>query len=95
MPPDHVWGIPLRQINVWEKFPAHTVCIVEAIPQTRSDLALDAALRVMAPLVEWLLKEGVTHTRLSNALKQTMDQTADAVVVRGRSGLVDAGAWES
>ena len=49
-------------------------------PETRSDLALDAALRVMAPLVEWLLHEGVTHSRLANGLKQTFLDAAPGVL---------------
>lgn len=49
-------------------------------PETHSDLALDAALRVMAPLVRWLLHEGVTHPRLANALKQTFLDTAPEVL---------------
>jgi len=53
---------------------------VKPTPETRSDLALDAALRVMAPLVEWLLHEGVSHTRLANALKQTFLDAAPGVL---------------
>ena len=70
----------MRQINGWEKFPEDTAGIVKPTPETRSDLALDAALRVMAPLVEWLLQEGVTHSRLANALKQTFLDAAPGVL---------------
>ena len=70
----------LRQIKNWEQFPDNTAGIVEPSPETRSDLALDAALRVMAPLVEWLLHEGVTHSRLANALKQTFLDAAPGVL---------------
>ncbi|MDP1650002.1 MAG: DUF6502 family protein [Rubrivivax sp.] len=54
--------------------------MVRTVPETRSDLALDAALRVMAPLVEWLLHEGVTHSRLASALKQTFLDAAPGVL---------------
>jgi len=70
----------LRQINTWEKFPDQTADMAKPAPETRSDLALDAALRVMAPLVEWLLHEGVTHSRLANALKQTFLDAAPGVL---------------
>lgn len=48
--------------------------------KSRSDGSLDAALRVMAPLVEWLMQEGVTYPRLANALKQTFLDAAPAVL---------------
>lgn len=47
---------------------------------SRSDLSLGAALRVMAPLVEWLLQEGVTYPQFANALKQTFLDAAPAVL---------------
>lgn len=70
----------MRQINNWENFPEDTAGILKPAPETRSDLALDAALRVMAPLVEWLLHEGVTHSRLASALKQTFLDAAPGVL---------------
>ena len=70
----------LRQIKGWEYFPDETSVMEYRIPETRSELALDAALRVMAPLVEWLLQEGVTHPRLANALKQTFLDAAPGVL---------------
>lgn len=39
--------------------------------KTRVDLTLEAALGVMVPLVEMLLREGVTYPQLVIALKQT------------------------
>jgi hypothetical protein len=39
--------------------------------ESRTDLALDAALRVLGPLVKLLLHEGVTYPRFVGALKQT------------------------
>jgi hypothetical protein len=50
------------------------------MPESRSDLALTAALRVMAPLVELLLREGVTYPRLANALKKTFLDAAPGVL---------------
>lgn len=48
--------------------------------ESRTDLALAAALRVMAPLVEMLLREGVTYPRLANALKKTFLEAAPVVL---------------
>jgi len=53
---------------------------VTNLPESRSDLSLDAALRVMAPLVQWLLHEGVTYPRFANALKQTFLDAAPDVL---------------
>lgn len=61
-----------------------------ATAQTRSDLALDATLRVVAPLVEWLLHEGVTHTRLSNALKQTFLDAAPGMLADSATKVTDS-----
>lgn len=70
----------MRQVNDWEYFPVDTLGMVTHMPETRSDLALQAALRAMAPLVEWLLHEGVTHSRLAAALKQTFLDAAPGVL---------------
>ena len=48
--------------------------------ESRADLSLAAALRVMAPLVELLLHEGVTYPRFANALKKTFLEIAPAVL---------------
>jgi hypothetical protein len=48
--------------------------------ESRSDLCLGAALRVVAPLVEWLLREGVTYPQLANALKQNFLDAAPGVL---------------
>lgn len=48
--------------------------------ESRSDLSLSAALRVMAPLVEWLLHEGVTYTQFANSLKQNFLDAAPGVL---------------
>ncbi len=47
---------------------------------SRADLSLAAALRVAAPLVELLLREGVTYTRFANALKKTFLESASGVL---------------
>lgn len=48
--------------------------------ESRADLSLAAALRVMAPLVELLLREGVTYPRFANALKKTFLESAAGVL---------------
>jgi hypothetical protein len=78
--PDCRLKASLRQVNIWEYFPCCTVGIVMDLPESRSDLSLDAALRVMGPLVEWLLHEGVTYPRFANALKQTFLDAAPGVL---------------
>ena len=50
------------------------------MPESRSDLTLAAALRVMSPLVELLLHEGVTYPRFANALKKTFLDAAQSVL---------------
>lgn len=80
----------MRQIIDWENFPGSTAGTVNPTPETRSALALDAALRVMAPLVEWLLHEGVTHSRLANALKQTFLDAAPGVLEGGATRVNDS-----
>ncbi len=53
------------------------------VSESRSDLALAAALRVMAPLVELLLSEGVAYPRFANALKKTFLDAAPGVLEAG------------
>jgi len=48
--------------------------------ESRADLSLAAALRVMAPLVELLLREGVSYPRFANALKKTFLEAAPGVL---------------
>jgi hypothetical protein len=48
--------------------------------ESRADLSLDAALRVMLPLVEWLLHEGVTYPQLVKALKKTFLDAAPGLL---------------
>jgi hypothetical protein len=60
------------------------------MPDSRSDLALAAALRVMAPLVDLLLHEGVTYPRLANALKKTFLDAAPGVLESGSARVNDS-----
>lgn len=48
--------------------------------ESRADLSLAAALRLAAPLAEFLLHEGVTYPRFANALKQTFLESATNVL---------------
>jgi len=48
--------------------------------ESRADLSLAAALRLLAPLVEMLLREGVTYPRFANALKKTFLEAATGVL---------------
>lgn len=59
-------------------------------PESSTELPLDAALRVMAPLVEWLLQEGVTYPRLANALKQVFLDAAPVVLGAGSTKVNDS-----
>jgi len=48
--------------------------------ESRADLTLAAAVRLLEPLVELLLREGVTYPRLSNALKKSFLEVAPGVL---------------
>lgn len=52
----------------------------ETMDESRSGLALTAALRLMAPLVELLLQEGVTYPRFTSALKATFLEAAEKIL---------------
>jgi hypothetical protein len=56
----------------------------------RGDLALAAALKVMAPLVEYLLREGVTYPQLSQALKGSFLDAAATTLSSGGHKLNDS-----
>ena len=58
--------------------------------ESRADLTLAAALRVMAPLVELLLHEGVTYTRFANALKATFLEAAPSVLEESSTRVNDS-----
>lgn len=49
-------------------------------PQSRADLTLAAAVRLLEPLLPLLLREGVTYPRLSNALKKAFLEVAPGVL---------------
>jgi hypothetical protein len=49
-------------------------------PESRADLTLAAAVRLLEPLLPLLLREGVTYPRLSNALKNAFLEVAPGVL---------------
>lgn len=54
-------------------------------PESRSDLALAASLRLLSPLVTMLLHEGVTYPHFAQALKQVFLEAA-AKIIEEREG---------
>jgi len=50
-------------------------------PESRADLTLAAAVRLVAPLVPLLLREGVSYPRFANALKRAFLEEAPAVLL--------------
>jgi hypothetical protein len=60
------------------------------MPESRDALSLAAALRVMGPLVEMLLREGVTYPQLVTALKQTFLDTAPIVLESSNAKVNDS-----
>ena len=50
-------------------------------PESRADLTLAAAVRLLAPLVPLLLREGVSYPRFANALKKAFLEEAPAVLL--------------
>lgn len=50
------------------------------MPDSRSDLALEAALRLMAPLIKHMLHEGVTYPRFTSALKSGFLEAAEQIL---------------
>src|SRR5665647_3881451 len=60
------------------------------MPESPADLSLAAALRVMAPLVELLLHEGVTYPRFANALKKTFLESATSLLETSSSRVNDS-----
>ncbi|OGA20174.1 MAG: hypothetical protein A3G25_12690 [Betaproteobacteria bacterium RIFCSPLOWO2_12_FULL_63_13] len=50
------------------------------MPNSSSDVALDAALQAAAPLVEFLLNEGVNYARFASALKTVFLDRAENVL---------------
>lgn len=58
--------------------------------ESRSDLSLEAALRLMAPLVELLLHQGVTYPRFANALKNTYLEAAQNILDQSSARVNDS-----
>lgn len=50
-------------------------------PESRTDLTLATAVRLLEPLLPLLLREGVTYPRLSNALKKAFLEVAPGVLL--------------
>lgn len=57
---------------------------------SRADLALGAALRAMTPLIGLLLREGVTYSRLSSALKASFLEAAPDVLESSSTRITDS-----
>jgi len=58
--------------------------------ESPADLTLAAALRIMAPLVEMLMREGITYPRLANALKKTFMDAAPGVLEASQARVNDS-----
>lgn len=58
--------------------------------ESRTDLSLAAALRLLAPLVELLLHEGVTYPRFANALKKTFLESGANILEAGSARVNDS-----
>lgn len=58
--------------------------------ESRADLSLAAALRLVEPLVKFLLHEGVTYPRFANALKKTFLESATGVLEVGSTRVNDS-----
>jgi hypothetical protein len=50
------------------------------INESRTNISLEAALRLMSPLVKMLLQDGVTYPRFANALKTVFLEAAQSVL---------------
>jgi uncharacterized protein DUF6502 len=59
-------------------------------PESRADLTLAAAVRLLEPLLPLLLREGVTYPRLSNALKKAFLEAAPGVLQDGSNRINDS-----
>jgi Family of unknown function (DUF6502) len=58
--------------------------------ESRVDLSLAAALRLIEPMVEMLLHEGVTYPRFANALKKTFLESATSLLESSASRVNDS-----
>lgn len=57
---------------------------------SRADLALDAALRAMTPLIGFLLREGVTYPRVADALKASFLEAGRDVLESSSTRITDS-----
>jgi hypothetical protein len=58
-----------------------TTSATQSVAPSKAEVALGAALRMLSPLLKFLLSAGVTHQMLCNALKKAMLDCADEVLV--------------
>ncbi|MFA7268229.1 MAG: DUF6502 family protein [Sterolibacterium sp.] len=58
--------------------------------ESRTDLVLAAALRLMLPLVELLLKQGVDYPRFASAIKTTFLQAAENILDTDTARVTDS-----
>ena len=60
------------------------------MPASRPDLAIDAALRLNSPLVELLVREGVSYTQFAAALKTLFIGAAEDVLTASGAKVTDS-----
>lgn len=75
---------------MWDKFPLMPNSADAAPAESRADLTLAAAVRVLAPLLPLLLREGVSFQRLVAALKQAVLEEAPAVLLESGARVNDS-----
>ena len=63
---------------------------INVLSESRADLTLAAAVRLLEPLLPLLLREGVTYPRLSNALKKAFLEVAPGVLLDSSIPLNDS-----
>ncbi len=61
-----------------------------SIPESRSDLTLAAAVRVLTPMLQLLLREGATYPQLANALKKAFLEVAPGVLQESSAKVNDS-----
>lgn len=76
--------------KIWDKIPFNNPSPPTIMTDSRSDLALAAALQLVGPLVELLLKEGVNYTRFAGALKATFVESAEHVLAADEARVTDS-----
>lgn len=83
-------GAELDFKNKWDIIPFILESSVPAMSVSRSDLALAAALRLAAPLVELLLREGVDYPRFAGALKASFAEAAERILDADAARVTDS-----